>query len=69
MSNCKICDDSYLQDYLTEHYNTPSHIQNRERLMYDLGETYPNLFTVTEDGDPVLEEVVTVVEQSDDTDK
>jgi hypothetical protein len=56
MSKCKICDDTYLQDYITEHYNTPSHIQNRERLIYDLGDTYPNLFTLTENGEPVLQE-------------
>ena len=68
MTTCKICNDTYLADYITEHYTTVSHIQNREQLIYDLGDTYQNLFTVTEDGDPVLEEYETIRDENSSND-
>lgn len=51
---CKLCERSFIPSLIQTHYQTEQHINSRQQKKLELEEKYDNLFSITEDGIPIL---------------
>ena len=59
---CNLCERSYTSSLIQIHYHTEQHTNSNQEKLFELEEKYDNLFSVTEDGIPIL------IEQNDQED-
>lgn len=51
---CKLCDEIYSEKCIQIHYNTEQHLIAQEKRLYELSKEYNNLFSITENGIPII---------------